>query len=121
MINLKNYLKSISYPLITIMSINLITTLLYYFNIINLIASNIINLIALLISCFISGFLLGKISRSKGYIEGLKLGGIITLFLILINFLIKTKFKYTIIFFYILILITCMTGSMLGINYKKTN
>ena len=114
---LKHYLKYFSILLISIIIPIFILTIFNYFEIIN--NTNILKLIITLISIFINSFFLGKNSKSKGYIEGLKFGIIFIIFITLINLILVNEFSLKIIIYYILILITSITGSTIGINKKN--
>ena len=115
---MKKYLFSILITFISIIVTLLITTTLYYFNIINHTTYNILKIFLFIISLFINSFILGKKTSKKGYLEGLKLSlPIIILFLIIS--LITNNFKPTIIIYYLIILITSIFGSMVGISTKK--
>lgn len=105
-----------------ILILNLIVTLLNYINIINLKFINIFSFIIPFISCFLSSIYLGKKSNNKGYIEGIKLGLIINIIFISINFILfNSGFKINNIIIYIIITISSILGSMVGINLKKNN
>lgn len=113
-----NYLKSFIWSTcIFILSI-IILTILNYFNILN---SNIIKILELFIppiSIFIGGYKIGKITNQKGYIEGLKYGGIwITIFLIF-NLITKNITIIGILYLLLMILISIF-ASILGINKRK--
>lgn len=115
--NLLNYLKSLLYFFIPFLSIIFIITLLYYFDFINTNLMKYLKLITIIISCFISGLKIGKLSNNKGYLKGL----ILSLEIIFIFFIISLIFKninwYQIIYYIIIILITTI-ASMIGINKK---
>ena len=114
------YLKSLLYTIISILIFTIIITTLNYFNLISGKLLNILQILSMIISVIIGGYYLGKTSSSKGYIQGLKIGLIILTILIPLNlFILKTPFKISIIIFYIIILISSILGSILGINKKK--
>ena len=114
---LKNYLKYFSILLISIIIPIFILTIFNYFEIIN--NTNILKLIITLISIFINSFFLGKNSKSKGYIEGLKFGIIFIIFITLFNLILVNEFRLKILIYYLLIIITSMVGSTIGINKKN--
>lgn len=119
MSNLKKY---IIYFLITLLSIfitHLVTTTLYYFNIITPTTYNILKLITLLLSLFINGFILGKKSKNKGYLEGLKLSFPVIILFIIITLFTTNSFHIKLILYYLILIITTTFGSMIGINTKK--
>ena len=117
-----NYLKKIYKPLIYTFSIIIISTLiitaLSYFNIINYKISIYLEIITGVIVFLIGGIKIGKLSNKKGYIEGLKFGLIILILMFIIS-LIFNLFKYKSLIYYLLLLISSIIGSMLGINKKE--
>ena len=115
---LKNYGFSILIVIGSILGINLITTILSYFNLISPKVISIMGFVLLLISMFVSSFMLGTKSKQKGYLEGLKLGGIIVLIFILLVILLD-KFMIKSLIYYAIIMLVSVLGSMLGINRRK--
>ena len=117
---IKKYLFSYLYSIAIILISTFIITLLNYFNIINSKTTNTIELIIIIISIFIGAFLIGKNSPKKGYLEGIKYAIIFILFILILNLLITKNFNFNLIIYYIIILISSIFGSMLGINFKKS-
>ena len=98
----------------------LVITLVNYFDILGSKIVSILRLILPLGAMFVSSYGLGKSSDKKGYLEGLKLGGIIILiFMVLVLLLDKLSFKC--ILYYAIMMLTSVMGSMIGINRKKIN
>lgn len=117
---LKNVSISILYIIISILILTFITTLFSYFNIIGEKTVSIFKIIVPIISLFIGGFYIGKRSTKKGWFEGLKLGLIFIILLIIFEFLaLDISFKGRNILYYIIIIISSMFGSMIGISMKK--
>ena len=114
---IKNYLKYFGILLLSIIIPIFILTIFNYFEIIN--NTDVLKLIITLVSIFINSFYIGKNSKSKGYIEGLKFGIIFIIFISLFNLIFISDFKLKIIIYYILIIITSMVGSTIGINKKN--
>ena len=118
------YLKKLGISFIYISSILLLSTflltILNYFNIIGSGIVSVFKIIIPLVSLFVGGFIIGKKSKNKGWIEGLKLGIILTIIISLFNYLgLDMSFNFkNIIYFLILILITIF-GSIIGINKKE--
>ncbi len=98
----------------------LVITGLYYFDLINDGVFTFLKLITIISSIFINSFLLGRKTDKKGYLEGCKFGGII-IFLLLIPTIISGNFKIRVLIYYVIIIITAVLGSMIGISRKKTN
>ena len=117
---LKNLGMSFLYIIGSILILTFLTTLLSYFNILSDKVTSIIKIIIPIIAMLIGGFYIGKRSLKKGFLEGLKLGGIFSLILIIFNYLaFDNSFKFKYILFYIILIISSILGSMIGINKKK--
>lgn len=112
------YLKSMIYTLSIIFISTIILTIFNYFNIINGIPLKIIMLIIPLIGVFIGSFKIGKISNTKGYIEGIKYS-IIWILLFLITNLITKNFSLTSIIYYFIMMFLSSFAGIIGINKKK--
>ena len=113
-----NYLKSMLYTISTILIGTILITIFNYFNILNGIPLKIIMLIIPIVGIFIGSFIIGKISNKKGYIEGLKYGGIWIFLLLIINLIIQ-NFNITSIVYYIILLLISIVSGILGINNKS--
>lgn len=120
----KDELKKIGIALGISLATLLLTTLfistLYYFNILGNKVFTVIELIVPLLSFLIGGIIIGRNSKSKGWLEGLKLGLILSILFLLISFLgFEIKFEIGNIIYYLIIVIITTFGSMIGINYQK--
>lgn len=118
--SLMKYLKSFLFIIGSIFILNIIISILYYFNIIG---SNIINYLKLLIvaiSMLIGGMYIGKKAEKKGWLEGIKIGIVSILLLFIISYLGFDKaINIKTVIYYFIILSSSMLGSMIGINRKK--
>ena len=118
------YLKNIGKSLLYIFSIIIVSTflitILNYFNIISAKIIAILKILIILISMFVGGYLIGKNSKQKGWLEGIKLSGIVIAVLILFKYLgLQDKFSGYHLIYYLILIISCTLGSMIGINRKK--
>ena len=113
-----NYLKSFLYFIIPFFSLLLISSIFYYFDILSNEIFRYIKIIIIIISCFISGFKIGKSSLQKGYLKGITLGGLISLLFFIIT-LFTNNFKIYQIIYYLIIIIVTTICSILGINKKN--
>ena len=116
---LKNYIK---FSIINILYIIISIFILRIFNYFELLNNNIIDtlkLLIVLISVFINSYIIGKNSKNKGYLEGLKFGSIFIIFILLYNLLFINQFTFKILIYYLLILVTSIVASTIGINRKK--
>jgi len=119
---LKNSLKSLLYSFSIIIILTFIITFFNYFNIIGSKLLTVFKILIIMISMFIGGFIIGKNSKQKGWLEGIKLGLIITVIFVLFKYLgLNQKFIVTNIIYYFILIVSCTLGSMIGINKKKTN
>ena len=116
---LKKIGKAMLYSISLILILTLIMTLLNYIGLINLNVVNIISYIIIFISLLIGGIILGRQSNNKGWLEGIKFSIIFIILLFVFNYLAFDE-GYTISNFitYIIILISNILGSMIGINMK---
>jgi len=115
---LKNYGYSLIVFIISLLGINLVTTILNYFNLLNTKVISIMEFVLILISLFVSSYILGTKSKQKGYLEGLKLAGIIVLLFKLLVILLD-KFMVKSLIYYAILILTSVLGSMVGINRKN--
>lgn len=114
---MKKFLKSYAYLFGSILLLTLLLSILNYF--IKL-PSNIIKIIIPIISIFYSSIILGKNSTNKAYLEGIKFALVYIIFIFLFSILIiKIKIKIDILLYYVILILTSMFGSMIGINSKK--
>ena len=114
----KNLLNSIIQLFIRITSPTFIITIINYSNLLKPGIISVLKLIIPILSIFIASFKLGKQSEKKGYIEGIKIGSIIIIiFSILV--LLLDKFKLKTLLYYLILLLTSILSSMIGINQKK--
>ena len=119
---LKNSLISLLYIFSIIIVSTFLVTTLNYFNIIGPKLLTIFKILIILSSMFTGGIIIGKNSKQKGWLEGIKLGLIVTVILILFKYLgLNQKFLITNIIYYIILIISCTLGSMIGINKKKND
>lgn len=118
-----NYLKKIGIALgfsfIIFFLSTFFFTFLQYIRWISESTLKIIITIFTILSFFLGGFIFGKKSLQKGWLEGIKLSFINILFFLLLNLLlnnfqIKNIISYAFIFFFTTV------GSIVGVNRKKT-
>lgn len=116
---LKTIAKIVGIMIAIILFFTFTITLFHYFNIIGKTTVTILEITGPIIALFIGGFLIGKESKQKGWLEGLKLAVIFIIFIILFNYLgLKNNLEWKNLFYYFILTITCVFGSMIGINKK---
>ena len=116
------YLKSLAWILVPILILSFLGSLFYDLNWLGPKFYNTLKLIIPLLSIFIGGLYLGKNSKENGWLEGLKLGGAMIIFLFISSYLafdIGLSLKG--IIYYLIILMTAMFGSMMGIRNVDKN
>ena len=113
---IKNYLKSYLYLFISLIILTLILSIINYFFIIH---TKVIKLLIPIISIMISSIILGKNSKQKAYLEGIKFTSIYILLSIILSVIFKNTFNIKLILSYILLMLSGVIGSMIGINLNK--
>jgi len=116
---LKKYGLRLAYTIASVLISVLLLTTLYYFDIVGANTYKILKVVVILINIFISSFILGGKVSSKGYLEGLKLAGIIIPIFFILSILTSQVIKLRIILYYLIVLFTSIFGSMVGISHRK--
>ena len=113
------YVKSFLLILCSLTGFALIITLFGYFNIISSNSIKYFNLVAMILSVLIGSIYLGIKSNNKGYLEGIKIGSILISILFLLSYFGFNKgISLESFIFYLIIVISSITGSIFGINKK---
>lgn len=108
--------------IIILFASTIIITLLNYINIFGNKLTTLAKIVISVISFFTGGFIMGKNSKQKGWLEGIKIGSIIIVILLLLNYIIlKQSFDLKNIVFYLILLSSSIFGSMIGINKNVEN
>ena len=118
MIKIKNFSLSCLFIVCFVIILTFITTILNYFNIISDSTISIIEIITMSLSSLAGGIYLGINSKKGGYKNGIILGLIYSIFLILLD-LIFFDFKFKYLLFYLIIIISSMLGSIIGIQKNR--
>ena len=115
-----NYLKRLGkvilFTLLSIIILGLLLNTLYYFDIISNNIYNIMKMIIVLTTLFINALILGKNTNKYGILEGLKLGAIFILIMIIIKIITNSTFDIRTFIYSIIIILTTSIGSIIGIN-----
>ena len=100
----------------------MLITVLNYFNIITGTTLTISKILICVISLFVGGIVIGRKSSKKGWLEGLKLSLIFLVLLTIFNYLgLNSPLKLKNLLYYIIIIVSCVFGSIIGINKKIDN
>ena len=117
---IKFYGKQLLLFLLILLSSTLLLSLINYFDLLSPKITNILSNMITLITTLWIGYQSGLQTESKGYLEGMKLGGILILTLISLNTIFYgINFKLISWIYYIIIIGICTIGAMIGINKKK--
>ena len=117
---LKNLGKCFLYIISVLLISTIVITILNYFDILGSKLVTFFKIIIALVSMFIGGVIMGKNSKQKGWLEGLKLASIITVIIIILNCIILNQsWKIKNLIYYLILLISIIFGSMVGISKKK--
>ena len=119
---LKNILTCFGIVIASIMVLSFIMTVFSFFNILNDSVTSIFKILIPIISLLMSGIVMGRNSTKKGWLEGLKLGLLVSLLIMLFNMLgLKNSFKISNLLFYTILTFSSIVGSMIGISAKRLN
>ena len=117
---LKKY-KSVGFMLGGILLLLFFISIFNYFGIINSLVAAILNMLIGVTIVFRFGMWGGKKRENKGYLAGIKIGLVIVVCLFLATvFLFRVKINPTMIIYYVILLLSCIFGSVLGINKRKS-
>lgn len=115
------YLKCLGYIFIPVIVIGMIITILYYFDIIGNNLFKYLTMGVFICSLFLGNTYLGKKSKEKGWLEGLKIGIGIAIFFFIFDFLaFDNGVDIKSVIYYIIIILTSMMGAMFGIRNVVT-
>ena len=114
------YLKALLLFFVPLIVLFVISNTLNYFDILSNGSIKYINLIIVVLSSVIASIYVGKRSEEKGYLEGIKMSLIIIAIIFSFSFLAYDK-SFSIMkgIFYLIISVSCITGSVIGINNSK--
>lgn len=112
----KKYLKSYIYLFSSIIILTIILSITNYF--INF-PTKVIKVLIPIISIFISSIILGKNTKEKAYLEGIKFTSLYIILSIILSIILKNQFNPKLIVCLLLQFLTGTIGSMLGINLNK--
>ena len=112
----KIYLKSYAYLFGLILLFTIILSIINYFVVF---PTKVIKILIPIISMLVATIILGKNTKSRAYLEGIKFASFYMILSIIISLITKNPFNFKLILSYLLILFTGVIGSMIGINFKK--
>lgn len=117
---LKHYGKILLIFLISSILLSLLLGIMNYFGLLQGKITQIIIWIYMILFSFYAGLSTGKLAEKNGYLEGIKIGGILVLLLLLCNLIFfASPFSMTRFIYYVIIFIVTIASSMFGINKKE--
>ena len=116
---LKKLAISFLITIISLLTLLFIATILNYFNLFSYKVTHISITIIPIISLILGGLYMGKKANKKGYLEGLKLGFLFSIIVLIINIILGETINFKDIIFYLILIMSTIFGSMIGINLKK--
>lgn len=119
MAKLKFYLKDILYFFGILFLVLMILTFLNYINLIDYKMVSIISFIVTIILFLYSSVRVARKSERKGYKSGLIFSSINILIFMLLSLIMGAKINWSVIIYYLILLISGTLGGMVGINIKK--
>ena len=119
--NIKIMFKNFGISIFFLIISTLMISIFSYFNILNGNLLSVFQVIFCFISIIIGSYKQGKCSQKRGYLEGIKIGGIYLILFSAINLFFFRMLHIKNYIYYLLILIISSFGGMIGISRKKNN
>lgn len=108
-----NYLKVLVIPLVFVFAFPLILAIL---NLFGVFSTKLITIIFFGIIALYSGYKLGRTVNKRGFIHGLALGVILSLFMFVFSLLFHNHYLFNTLIYYIIICLSSLIGASLGIQ-----
>ncbi len=116
---MNNLIKFMKVSFLPVMFVFVFPIFLAVLNLIGIKSYRILILISMGITSLVSGFIIGRKTDKKGYINGLVLGLSLCLFFFVFSLLFKNQYKINTLIYYLIVTMFTTFGSMLGIQNKK--
>lgn len=117
----KIYFKGILYFYAILIVFLLVATLFNYFNVISYKTLSTLSFIFMIVLFIFIGFFIAKNSERKGYINGLIIGFINIVLLLILSLLLGENPKLSIGIYFLILLLSSTIGGMFGINFRIKN
>ena len=111
-----NYLKVMLVPLAIII---LLPVVLAVSNLLGMKTYSPLVLVLMIITSIVSGFLLGRKANKRGWLNGGSFGLLLVFFLFIFSLIGKNHYALNSLIYYLIIIASCMVGSMFGIQKKS--
>lgn len=112
------YFKSILFLLLYLLLGSILSSIFYLYTNMSYNVNCLILFIWSAIGLFVVNFLNGKRTNQKGYLEGLKLGGLVILLFFIISLFTKDFISLSKIIYYGVLILISIIASSIGINFK---
>lgn len=116
--NIKNYLFSFGLMILFILISIIFINVFYYFNLISENIYRFFKILSIIINIFFGGFIVGKNSNNKGYLNGLVFGIIISSISLILS-IIFSNLQFKLLVYYLVIITSSCLGGTIGIRKKK--
>lgn len=115
------YLKPLLFAFISLLILTFVFTFFNYINFINGTLFNIIKILIPFISLFIGSFLIGKQEKEKGYLNGLIIGIVFIILLLIINLIFKNEVSILYLIINLIYIMISIIGGIIGVNINKSS
>lgn len=112
------YFKNIFFLLLYLLLGSILSSIFYLYTNMSYNVNCLILFIWSAIGLFVINFLNGKRINQKGYLEGLKLGGLVILLFFIISLFTKDFISLSKIIYYGVLILISIIASSIGINFK---
>lgn len=112
------YFKSILFLLLYLLLGSILSSIFYLYTNMSYNVNCLILFVWSAIGLFVINFLNGKRTNQKGYLEGLKLGGLVILLFFIISLFTKDFISLSKIIYYGVLILISIIASSIGINFK---
>lgn len=112
------YFKSIFFLLLYLLLGSILSSIFYLYTNMSYNVNCLILFIWSAIGLFAINFLNGKRTNQKGYLEGVKLGGLVILLFFIISLITKDFISLSKIIYYGVLILISIIASSIGINFK---
>lgn len=112
---MKKYFSVILVPLVFLTLFPFILSLI---NLFDIEINRFIYLGSIILLSIITGMLLGFVTEKKAYLKGLALGSIMSIIMFLISLILKSKFSFYSLIYYLIVIVSSTMGSIIGITKK---
>lgn len=116
---MKKFIKPLLYSLGILFIFTFFITILNYIGLISGLPLKIIKIIIPIICYALGGFMIGKGSDKKGWLSGIEIGLMLTIVLLILNLIFKTKITIIILAYYLVLTSISVIFSILGINKRS--